>query len=112
VGTECNSDSVGKTESYCVSKMMLFVVIPAGMWKLNAIVTIFEDRQLLCQQDDGVCCYTGRYVGTECNSDSVGKTDSYCVSKMMVFVVIPAGIWKLNAIVKVLGRPTVTVSER
>jgi len=52
----------------------------------------WEDRELLCEQDDGVCCYTGRYVGTECNSDSVGKTDSYCVSKMMGFVVIPAGM--------------------
>ena len=39
MGTECNSDSVGKTDSYCVSKMVRFVVIPAGMWELNAIVT-------------------------------------------------------------------------
>jgi len=48
-------------------------------------------------------------VGTECNSDIVGKSDSYCVSKMMVFVVIPAGTWELNAIVTVLGRPTGTL---
>jgi len=48
-------------------------------------------------------------VGTECNSDSVGKTDSYCVSKMMGFVFIPAGMWELNTIVTELGRPTVTV---
>jgi len=48
-------------------------------------------------------------VGTECYSDSVGKTDSYCVSKMIGFVFIPAGMWELNAIVTVLGRPTVTV---
>jgi len=48
-------------------------------------------------------------VGTECNSDSFGKTDSYCVSKIMGFVVIPAGMWDLNAIVIVLGRPRVTV---
>ena len=48
-------------------------------------------------------------MGTECNSDSVGKTDSYCVSKMMAFVVIPAGMWELNLTVTVLGRPTVTV---
>jgi len=48
-------------------------------------------------------------VGTECNSDSVGKTDSYCVSKMMGFAVIPAGMWELNAIVTVLERPRVTV---
>ena len=41
-------------------------------------------------------------MGTECNSDSFGKTDSYCV-------VIPAGMWELNAIVTVLGRPTFTV---
>ena len=56
-----------------------------------------------------VCCYIGRYVGTECNSVSVGKTDNYCVSKMMGFVVIPAGMWELNAIVTVLGTLTVTV---
>jgi len=49
-------------------------------------------------------------VGTECNSDSFGKTDSYCVSKMMGFVVIPVGMCELNAIVTVLARPT--VSER
>jgi len=48
-------------------------------------------------------------VGTECNSDSVGKTDRYSLSKMVVFVVIPAGMWELNAIVTVLGRPRVTV---
>ena len=30
----------------------------------------WEDRQLLCERDNGVCCYTGRYVGTECNSDT------------------------------------------
>ena len=48
-------------------------------------------------------------MGTECNSDIVGKSDSYCVSKMMVFVVIPAGTWELNAIVTVLGRPTGTL---
>jgi len=48
-------------------------------------------------------------VGTECNSDSVGKTDIYCLSKMVDFVDIPAGMWELNAIVTVLGRPTVTV---
>jgi len=48
-------------------------------------------------------------VGTECNSDSFGKTDSYCGSKMMGFAVILAGMWELNAIVTVLGRPTVTV---
>jgi len=48
-------------------------------------------------------------VGTECNSDSFGKTESYCVSKMMEFAVIPAGMWELNAIVTVLGRPTVIV---
>jgi len=47
-------------------------------------------------------------VGTECNSDSVEKTDSYCVCKMVVFVVIPAGMWELNAIVSALGSPTVT----
>ena len=46
-------------------------------------------------------------MGTECNSDSVENTDSYCVSKMMGFVVIPAGMWELNAIVTVFGRPTV-----
>jgi len=63
----------------------------------------------MCEQDDGVLCYTGRYVGTESKSDSDGKTDSYCVSKMMGFVVIPVGMWELNAIVTVLGRPTVTV---
>ena len=34
-----SSDGVGKTDSYCVSKMMGFVVIPAGMWELNGIVT-------------------------------------------------------------------------
>ena len=56
-----------------------------------------------------VCCYTGRYVGTECNSDSVGMTGSYFVSKMMWFVVIPAGMWELNVIVTVLGTLTVTV---
>ena len=48
-------------------------------------------------------------MGTESKSDSDGKTDSYCVSKMMGFVVIPVGMWELNAIVTVLGRPTVTV---
>ena len=48
-------------------------------------------------------------MGTECNSDSVGKTDSYYVSKMMGFVVIPAGMWELNAIVTVMGRQRVTV---
>ena len=78
MGTEFNSDSVGKTESYCVSKMMGFVVIPAGMWELNAIVTV------------------------------LGRTRYYCVNKMMGFVVIPAGMWELNAIVSVLGRPRVT----
>ena len=51
-------------------------------------------------------------MGTEFNSDSVGKTDSYCVSKMMGFVVIPVGMWELNAIVSLLGRPTVTVRAR
>ena len=30
----------------------------------------WEDRQLLCERDDGVCCYNSRYVGTECNSDT------------------------------------------
>ena len=30
----------------------------------------WEDRQLLCERDDGACCYTGRHVGTECNSDT------------------------------------------
>jgi hypothetical protein len=29
----------------------------------------WEDGQLLCERGDGVCCYTGWYVGTECNSD-------------------------------------------
>ena len=48
MGTECNSDSVGKTDSYCV-------VIPAGMWELNAIVTVWEDRHLLFEQDGGFC---------------------------------------------------------
>ena len=48
-------------------------------------------------------------MGTECNSDSVGNTDSYCVSKMVGFVVIPAGMWELNAIVTVLRTLTVTV---
>ena len=48
-------------------------------------------------------------MGTECNSDSFGKTDSYSVSKMLGFVVIPAGMWGLNSIVTVLGRPKVTV---
>ena len=43
------------------------------------------------------------------SSERVGKTDSYCVSKMMGFVVIPAGMCELNVIVTVLGRPTVTV---
>ena len=32
-------------------------------------------------------------------SDSVGKTDSYCVSEMVTVVVKPAGIWELKAIV-------------
>ena len=48
-------------------------------------------------------------MGTEYNSDSFGKTDSYCVSKTMGFAVIPAAMWELNATVTVLGRPTVTV---
>ena len=51
-------------------------------------------------------------MGTKLNSDSVGKTDIYCVSKMMDFVVIPVRMWELNAIVIVLGRPTVTVGAR
>ena len=38
------SDSVGKTNSYCVSKMMTFVVKPAGMWQLNAIVAQLKYR--------------------------------------------------------------------
>ena len=29
----------------------------------------WQERELLCERDDGVCCYTGWYVGTECNSD-------------------------------------------
>jgi hypothetical protein len=29
----------------------------------------WEDGQLLCERGDGVCCYTGWYLGTECNSD-------------------------------------------
>ena len=29
----------------------------------------WADDQLLCERDDEVCCYTGCYVGTECNSD-------------------------------------------
>ena len=48
-------------------------------------------------------------MGTECNSDSVGKTDSYCVSKTMGFAVIPAAMWELNATVTVMGRPIVIV---
>jgi len=51
-------------------------------------------------------------VGTECNSDSDGKTDSYCVSKVMGFVVIPVDIWELNAKVRVIGISTVTVWAR
>ena len=42
-------------------------------------------------------------------SDSDGKTKSYCVSKMLGFFVIPAGMWELKAKVTVMGRPTVTV---
>jgi len=42
-------------------------------------------------------------------SNNDGKTESYCVSKMMGFFVIPAGMWELNATVTVMGRPTVIV---
>ena len=37
MGTECNSDSVGKTDSYCVSKMVEFVVVPAGMGNSDSV---------------------------------------------------------------------------
>ena len=42
MGTECNSDRT---------------------------VVITVTGQLLCERDDGVCCYFGYYVGIECNSD-------------------------------------------
>ena len=38
------SDSVGKTDSCCVSKMVTVVVKPAGMWELNAIVAQLQYR--------------------------------------------------------------------
>ena len=54
-----------------------FVVLPAGMWELNVIVT---QLQLYC----------------DCTLDSTGTVGIW---NMMGFVVIPAGMWELNAIV-------------
>ena len=56
---------------------MGFVVIPAGMWELNAIVT---QLQLYCH-------WTAESTGTVGSWNVIG------------FVVIPAGMSELNAIV-------------
>jgi hypothetical protein len=46
---------------YVVHTEVVFVKVQRSCWL---------ERQLLLYEDDGVCCYTGRYLGTECNNDT------------------------------------------
>ena len=45
-------------------------------------------------------------------SDSVGKTDSCCVSKMVTVVVKPAGMWQLVALKNCISRTFSDIKNR
>jgi len=42
----------------------------------------WADQHLLCEQDDGVCCYTGRNVGTA-GIKLLRKADWYWLTKQL-----------------------------
>jgi len=58
---KAHSESHNRFTLYALGTEMALAIGQRQCW---------EDRQLLCERGDGVCCYTGRYVGTECNSDT------------------------------------------